>query len=151
MKLLLISLLSLTSASHADEVAHLKVAHWITHTPKIVLCNGIKIPDSVIVEAVSRWKKRGVKIGSISRKTCKDIPNRGEIAFYIDDKVVGSHSGWTVRSVFTDTTDVAYARIWIRSDNVDSLILVEHELGHGLGYTDTQAAGHIMSKKGAIY
>ena len=73
MKLLLISLLALTSASHADEVAHLKVAHWITHTPKIVLCNGIKIPDSVIVEAVSRWKKRGEDYEAFKEKMVKFV------------------------------------------------------------------------------
>ena len=151
MALTLIALLTSLNAAQADDIAHLQVDRWIRHKPTIALCNGIGIPDSVINEAVERWRKRGAKIGPVVRKTCEARPQHGEIGFYLDDEVVGSNEGYAVRTVFTGTQEIAYARVWIKSSNHGSMILIEHELGHGLGYTDTNAGGSIMSKEGAIY
>ena len=151
MQFFLVFLLAFLNVSHADTISHLKVAHWASKTPNIVLCDNINISDDVINTAVDRWKHRGINIGKVIRRNCRDKPSHGEIAFYVNDRIVGSNAGWTVRSVYTNTDKIAYARIWIRSYNVNSLILVEHELGHGLGYKDTRTNGSIMSAKGSIY
>ena len=151
MKFLLVLLLALLNTASADNISHLKMDGWSTHVPNIVLCNNIQIPDQVINAAITQWKQRGMKIGKVIRKSCNKTPNYGEIAFYVDDKIVGSNEGYAIRNVYSGTNDIAYARIWIKSYNLDSKILIEHELGHGLGYTDTTSSGSIMSKHGAIY
>jgi len=151
MKFLLVLLLSLLNTASAGNITHLKMDSWSTHVPNIILCNNIQMPDRVINNAITQWRDRGMKIGKVIRKSCSKTPNYGEIAFYVDDKVVGSNAGYAIRNVYTGTNNIAYARIWIRSYNLDSTILIEHELGHGLGYTDTASSGSIMSEHGAIY
>ena len=149
MKFLFVLIFGFVSTAYASSISHLKMDNWITHTPDVVLCNNINISDNVINEAIERWERRGLHINKVVRKNCNKTPSHGEIAFYIDDSVLGSNAGLAIRTVYTNTNDIAYARVWIRSYHTNSTNLIEHELGHGLGYTDTYSPGTIMSIKGS--
>ncbi len=149
---LFFAIIMILSTAYADTISHLKVAQWKSHTPDVVLCNNINIDQADIEEAIRRWEARGHKIGKIVRKSCKSRPSHGEIAIYEDNKVTGSSlHGAAMRTVYSNTRDIAYARIWLRSSNLNSVKLLEHELGHGLGYKDTSDTSSIMSDTSSIY
>lgn len=149
-------LLLISSQAAADDVSHLKWEYWTRHTPNIVLCNGIDIQQEVIEEAVDRWRARGENIGQIIRKDCEDRPQAGEIGIYMNNDRVGENYGVTNTTAYVDenrnrTQSLAYARIWIKSYYLDSVILLEHEIGHGLGFKDTEDSSSIMARNGPIY
>ena len=156
MNFLATMLMLISSQASAEDVSHLRWEYWTRHTPDIVLCNDINISQEVIEKAVDRWRERGENIGQIIRKDCEERPRHGEIAIYADDDVPGNSFGVTRTTVYLDaqknkTTSLAYARIWIKSYYLDSVILLEHEIGHGLGFKDTEDSSSIMSRTGAIY
>jgi len=156
MNFLATMLMLISTQASAEDVSHLKWEYWTRYTPDIVLCNDINISQEVIEKAVDRWRERGENIGQIIRKDCEERPRHGEIAIYADDDVPGNSFGVTRTTVYLDaqknkTTSLAYARIWIKSYYLDSVILLEHEIGHGLGFKDTEDSSSIMSRTGAIY
>ncbi len=147
---ILLIVFAIINTAFAESIDHLKVAYWKNHIPNIVLCNNVNISQSNIEEAVARWERRGINIGKIIRKSCRDRPQHGEIAIYANDQITGNtYHGYAVRSVYTNTNSIAYARIWIRHRSLNSVDLIEHEIGHGLGYKDTNDTRSVMSSTGS--
>jgi len=145
------------TADHAQQLQALKQRRWEDRVPDIVLCDRAPVDQDALQRAVERWRHRGEAIGRVVSKRCRDRPDPGEIAIYVTDTppMENAH-GVTRTAVYLDeagarTTSLAYARIWIRSPYTDSTILLEHELGHGLGYADTDDHTSIMARSGPLY
>jgi len=153
----LLTLLFASTVSYAEDLEHLRAAHWENRVPDVVICNGSNINTDLVERAVQSWEERGENIGRITRKSCGSRLSSGEIGVYItNDLRYSTSEGETIRNVYNDhdgspSNRIHHARIYIRPQNVDSFILIEHELGHALGFDDTHARGSIMSKNGPIY
>jgi hypothetical protein len=132
---------------HASELESLKYAYWKNHVPNVVICNNLQIDKEKVEKAISHWRERGEKLGNVMYKKCNERPDFGEIAIYPDSgRIKGGEQGKAQTTRYKGTNSLAYARIWL-NDNVWSVELIEHELGHGLGYNDIfeHGSNNIMS------
>jgi len=130
----------------------LRSFYWTKNIPDVIICNNSQIDILILEKAISSWEKRGEKIGSILFKKCfesQTLP--GTIEIYEDDKITGSAYGITSVKSYMNTKEIISAKIWIKSDYANSSILLEHEIGHALGFRDTLASDHVMSSYGFVY
>jgi hypothetical protein len=151
-----LSVLLLTADASGESLEHLRVAKWKEMTPQVVICNGLEIETEVVQKAVDYWRSRGEKIGSIRRKSCDEDPLRGEIAIYRGDQLPEEHAGEAFRFIKNEKIppkiqEITRASIYIQERFNDSGILIQHELGHALGFTDTDDEDSIMSIRGSLY
>jgi predicted Zn-dependent protease len=157
MKLAALLFLSLLNPANAGDMTQLRWQSWDGYVPNIVVCNGADVDQEALKEAVDNWRARGERIGKIVRKSCGEYPDRGDIAIYENnERQTSSQYGVTSTNVFLDadgnqTEKIFLARIWIKSNYLDSRILLEHEIGHGLGFRDTSDMNSIMARSGPIY
>jgi len=130
----------------------LRSFYWTTHVPDVIVCDDSEIDPLILEKAITTWEKRGEKIGNVLLKDCAQFQTLpGTIEIYEDDKMPGSAYGLTSIKSFTDTKEIISVKIWIKSDYTDSIILLEHELGHALGFRDTSTRDHVMSGHGFVY
>jgi predicted Zn-dependent protease len=150
----LLSLLISSNVAQAENIEHLRVASWETRVPNIILCNSSTVDLELVKKAIDAWSLRGERFGDVIEKQCIDQPSRGEIVIYTSDNLTNSqHHGETIRSVFlrqdgTFGTDINYAKIYIRSEYSNTYSLIEHELGHAVGFKDTNDRSSVMSAMG---
>lgn len=140
--------------THTSEyqMESLRSFYWTENIPDVVICNNSQIDLLILEKVISSWEKRGEKIGNILFKECVEFQTLpGTIEIYEDDKITGSAYGLTSVKSYTDTKEIISAKIWIKPDYTDSIILLEHELGHALGFKDTLANDHVMSGYGFVY
>lgn len=130
----------------------LRSFYWTEKIPDIIVCNNAKIDILLLEKAISSWEKRGEKIGNVFFKECieeETLP--GTVEIYEDNKITGSAYGLTTLKSYKSTKEIISAKIWIKSDYTDSIILLEHEIGHALGFRDTLVNDHVMSSYGFVY
>ena len=140
--------------THTDDykMESLRSFYWTTSIPDIVVCNDSEIDPLILEKVITSWEKRGEKIGNVFFEDClEDETVRGVIEIYEDDKVPGSAYGLTSIKSLSETREILSVKIWIKSDYTDSVILLEHELGHALGFRDTYTLDHVMSGYGFVY
>ena len=152
----LLGLMFLVGSARGENLEHLRVAKWKATTPRVVICDGLEIDTDIVVRAIDYWRVRGEKIGKIIRKECSEDPLRGEIALFLGNHLPDNHAGEAFRFIKEDSQtsmmpEITRAGIFIQSRYSDSVLLVQHELGHALGYTDTDDPDSIMVKVGPIY
>jgi hypothetical protein len=158
MKLYLLAFLSLLSSAHAEDLEAIRWQTWEGYIPNIVICNGANVNMESLKKAVNNWRSRGEKIGKIYEKSCEKYPERGEIAIYASSsqEIGYANYGITITNVFLDnegnqTSKIFLARIFIEESYLDSRILLEHEIGHSLGFKHSNNYDSIMSNSGPIY
>lgn len=150
----LLSLLISLNVAQAENIEHLRVASWETRVPNVILCSSSTVEIELVKRAIDAWTIRGENFGDVIEKQCTDQPNRGEIVIYTSNRLTNSqHHGETIRSVFlredgTFGTDINYAKIYIRSEYSNTYSLIEHELGHAVGFKDTSDKSSVMSSIG---
>jgi hypothetical protein len=130
----------------------LRSFYWTENIPDIIVCNNAQVDILILEKAISSWEKRGEKIGNVLFKECVEGQTlTGTVEIYEDDKITGSAYGLTALKSYKSTKEIISAKIWIKSDYTDSIILLEHEIGHALGFRDTLANDHVMSSYGFVY
>lgn len=147
------SLLGFTH-THTDDfqMETLRSFYWTENIPDLIICDNSQIDPLVLEKVIVSWEKRGEKVGNVLFKECVEYQTMpGTIEIYEDDEITGSAYGLTSIKSFTDTKEIISAKIWIKSDYTDSVILLEHELGHALGFRDTSTNDHVMSGHGFVY
>lgn len=130
----------------------LRAYYWTKNIPDVIVCNNSQIDVLVLEKALSSWEERGEKIGNVFFKECFEFKTQtGTIEIYENDEITGSAYGLTSVKSYKDTKEIISAKIWIKSDYTDSIILLEHEMGHALGFRDTLTNDHVMSGYGFVY
>jgi len=152
----LLSVLFLIGDAKGESLEHLRVAKWKEMTPQVIICDGLVIETELVQKAVDYWKARGEKIGSVRRKPCDEDPQWGEIALYDGDQLPDNHAGETYRFIIKEKIppkflEIARASIYIQERYNDSVLLIQHELGHALGFNDTDDPDSIMVRKDGLY
>ena len=111
-------------------------------TPVIEICDEAPITRELLQEGLSWWKKRGYRFGEIQEAVpngaCETGSVRGTITIH---KIKFSSASTTYLHVL-ESGQINWAKIYL-SEPMHSRV-IEHELGHALGWDHYDVPGHLM-------
>ena len=125
-----------------------QVASWGA-LPTVRICSNAPISKHRIEEALGFWRALGYEFGTIvyndETDWCYGDTYFGSIVIMPNQTPFsGPTLAQTKRIAYNEL--VVGARIEIRADSYDRPLLLEHELGHALGWPHYNVEGHIMHK-----
>jgi hypothetical protein len=132
-------------------------AVWKTE-PTIIICDGAPLKPSRVKHAVLFWKNLGYSIGDVvvalpdDFSCLQNIVLHGEILINLagQDFHMSKHLAVTKTWIHKDTNQILKAKIEIMSGWGDSERIIEHEIGHALGWRDYNQTGHIMHSEWSL-
>lgn len=127
-------------------------SYWVS-PPFIKICPSAGISKSRVRTAIGFWEDIGYDFGAIitqvSAVNC--TPRPGEIVFRlptqqeISEAVASGRLGVTKTSFHTSSRGIIMAEIYFQHQHASSKPkIVEHEIGHALGWRHHNRSGHIM-------
>ena len=124
---------------------------WRT-IPDILICHDGPVDENRVERALGYWRRLGYVFGAVMHAPAgdpncfSDNPRRGTITIDIPSQgfQFGTHLGQTRTWRYTSTNEIFKARIEIIPAWGDSERILEHEIGHALGWMDMNSIGHIM-------
>ena len=119
--------------------------------PSIRVCDGINIPRSRIEKAVRFWKKIGYSFGPIfydnKSAACISDGLTGEIRIGLPEQGFDFNNlAVTKTTKFRENNLIIYSQIDIQENKVLLERVLEHEIGHALGWQHTGRSNHIMNR-----
>jgi hypothetical protein len=142
--------------NYADEVSFFnrlieKKANW-KEPPNIIICDGTKISKTRIKNAIAFWERLGYSFGEIFEFSCPyDTQYHG--AIYIMEPSSGFSftllaNTHTAYAEFPDKRkEIIGSWIEIPNNNITRARILEHEIGHAIGFQHTIERYHIMNKE----
>ena len=131
-----------------------QVGHW-QRTPTVVICEHAPIDRKDVRKALSWWSDRGYIFyhsiylrGDRSRAVCRNPDPTGYITINLVTQETfepGDNLAVTHFYVDNDTREIHWAKIYLKPQ-VEERVL-EHELGHALGWMHSEQRGHLMNEK----
>lgn len=136
----------------AIETGPVRVAAW-KRTPTVIVCKYAPVKESQIKDAVKFWRDLGHKFLSTQYKydplsKCNSDTPRGYILVHLVTQNIKLDPDSLAETHFfidNDTNEVDWAIIYMRSITKD--IVLEHEIGHALGYLHFNKINHLMNSK----
>jgi hypothetical protein len=131
-----------------------KVGAWST-TPTVIVCEHAPISQVQINSATAFWGRLGYKFYNTQYKidplnTCSSANPVGYIVIHLvssNIKMDDTSLAQTHFFVDNDTSEIEWATIYMR-DDIRKTVL-EHELGHALGFLHYNKINHLMNEKWA--
>ena len=120
-----------------------KYAHWASK-PDIKICDHAPVTIDEVKQALKWWEKKGYRFGYVFRSHCVEKAHYGNIVISLADQnfdFAKSYGTTTVRHNKT-TKKIYWAQIFL-PENVRERVL-EHEIGHALGWHHSSQKGHIL-------
>ena len=125
--------------------------------PDIVVCSDSRVSNLRIDKATEFWKTLNHDFGTVTRASRDNMacvtgePDYGTIMIDIPSQNFdfSSHLGTTKTWWRTDTGEIFKAKIEIKIGWENKPRVLEHELGHALGYKDNNTTGHLMNHEWA--
>ena len=129
-----------------------RVATW-KRTPTVIICNSAPINESQAAKAVKFWKALGHRFLTTQfhydpLDKCRNMTPIGYIVVQLitqETKLDEDSLAVTHFYVNNDTNEVDWAIIYLKKDIRDTVL--EHELGHALGYLHFNKINHVMNSK----
>jgi hypothetical protein len=129
-----------------------RVGTW-AYTPTIIICEYAPISEVQIRSAVVFWKRLGHRFFDSQYKhdplnKCNETNPAGYIVIHLVTIGVGLGETSLAETHFfvnSNTNKIEWAKIYLRK-NVRETVL-EHELGHALGYLHYDKPKHLMNSK----
>jgi hypothetical protein len=122
--------------------------------PEIILCYGAAVTENRVSEAVSFWENLGYEFGTIRQLSQLEVcqPAWGTITFRLPTgselsaAINADHMATTRYSSLIEMPEVlVMSEIYFQTSDVSPLPrVVEHELGHALGWRHITVSGHLM-------
>lgn len=131
------------------EYTFFKTYYW-NRPPDIVNCYGNELSESSIYRAIHYWTVRGESLSGYvfnpTERECKEGSFDGSIVIKKDIGILNPETLATTKR-YTNFYRIDSADIMMRvgSQNLD--LLLEHEIGHALGYGHVEEPNHIMNPK----
>ena len=115
--------------------------------PSVVLCSDSEYSDWSATNAVSFWKRQGIPIKKyISEKSSSFCHNNKPIGYifikngnFSDNDVLGR------TKIYKDKGHIVFAEVFVDNKKINLKYLLEHELGHALGFKHIDIYGNIMN------
>ena len=122
--------------------------------PDILICQNSRVKPQRVEKALDFWRPMGHSFGHVSvalsdNMYCvKGEPPYGTIMIDIpgQDFKFSDHLGSTKTWWRTDTGEILKAKIEIKVGWEYTERILEHEIGHAIGFSDNSITGHIMNK-----
>ena len=131
-----------------------QVAQW-ERTPTVVICEHAPVERKDVRSAISWWTERGYFFyhgiylrGNRTTEICRNPDPTGYILIHLVTQETfdpGDNLAVTHFYVDNDTREIHWAKIYLKP-RVRERVL-EHELGHALGWMHTKQRGHLMNEK----
>tara|TARA_Y100000034_G_scaffold30565_1_gene37365 strand:- start:2081 stop:2605 length:525 start_codon:yes stop_codon:yes gene_type:complete len=124
--------------------------------PTVIVCEAAPISETQITSAVQFWKRLDYEFNrtqykqthSAVKDACQDKSPAGYIVIHLVTQGIKMEDTALAQTHFyvdNDTTEIEWAIIYIRND-IRATIL-EHELGHALGFLHFNQINHLMNEK----
>ncbi len=119
-----------------------KIGHWPT-APSVKICD-LDISEVEVRKAIDWWRVRGYKFGYIVRSKCLTKRETGFI--YITLPGQSFDFGKSLARTHLGRVDNTSTIIWahIEVTDAEKERLLEHEIGHALGWTHSSIEKHMM-------
>jgi hypothetical protein len=129
-----------------------QVGHW-DHTPTIIVCEYAPISETQIRSAVSFWERMGYSFHSTQYKNdplekCTNKNPKGYIIIHLVSngiRIGETSLAQTHFYVDNHTKVIDWAKIYMRADIRETVL--EHEIGHALGFLHYNRINHLMNEK----
>jgi len=129
-----------------------KVGKW-KFTPTVIVCQYAPISEVQIRSATSFWERLGYRFHTTQYKydplnKCLSDNPRGYIVIHLvsrDIKLDEASLAQTHFYVDNQTSEIEWAVIYMRPDVRETVL--EHELGHALGFLHYNMVNHLMNEK----
>jgi predicted Zn-dependent protease len=125
-----------------------KVGTW-PEPPTIKVCEGVKIEDSRVTMAMAYWQNSGYDFeetifGYNSIECLVDGHGTGIVITTVDQSVGEEYLAFTKTSVSQETGFITRAQILVREADITRERVLEHEIGHALGWKHYAQRMHMM-------
>ncbi len=120
--------------------------------PDIIICDGAPVSLQRVENAAEYWRHLGHNIGEVTVASHNNYGCINQIALVGTIQInlasqsfdmarqIGLTKTWSIK----DTKEIFKSRIEVMSGWGDTERIMEHELGHALGFRDYNQTGHIM-------
>lgn len=132
-----------------------QVATW-NLTPTVIVCQYAPVSQRQITKAVAFWKNLGHRFYSTQykhdpmNKCLMDEPVGYIVIHLVTGGIKLEDAALAQTRFYIDnlTNNIIYAKIYMRSDVRETVL--EHELGHALGFLHFNKINHLMNEKWAM-
>ena len=126
--------------------------HW-NEVPNILICHNSQATVYRTERAIKYWQDLGHRFGTIKKadkhnfNCVTGVPPSQTIMIDIpsQDFKFNTHLGTTKTWWHTTTGEIIKAKIEIKNGWENTQRIIEHEIGHALGYSDNTIRGHMMN------
>jgi hypothetical protein len=125
-------------------------AYWL-YPPPVRLCKDSGVTSSRLRRAINYWEKLGYTFGTViveeNMLTCAQGGFNGEITILLvtSEVPMGDKIALTRNYKYTATKEVVKSQIYINHRAAERELILEHEIGHALGWSHFNSPYHIMN------
>jgi len=149
-----ISLCCSPTGNNSDQCPQLR-AYW-GDAPNVRVCDSVDLSLQQVNRAVDTWRSAGYPFGNVTiaswaLQECTNasfgdilirLPSQGEISA----GVAAGHLAVTKTYTHNPTGQIRGADIWyVSQEGIKTKWVLEHEIGHALGWMHCEEDGHIMN------
>jgi hypothetical protein len=117
--------------------------------PDIVVCDSLRISRSRVMMAIKFWERLGYDFGQIRINDTSRSCVTGPLYFEIVISLPRVEYDWNYLAVtrvykHMHTKEILWATIQLQQSSVSKQRVLEHEIGHALGWPHFNWQGHLM-------
>ena len=126
-------------------------SYW-SDTPSIRICEDSGITKTRMSQITSFWIRMGYEFGGVffdpGSEICEVGGVTGQITFMIarSDTPMGNNLALTRTWYNKNTREITKAQVYVLGGFVNKIYLLEHEMGHALGWNHFNRRYHIMNQ-----
>jgi hypothetical protein len=126
-------------------------SYWLLN-PNIRLCKESGVKEHRLEHAIRYWEKLGYKFGKIiiekNTAACRAGGYKGEIVILLvtSNIPLGNNLAMTRTHKNSSTLENIKSQIYIMPYSAEKQLVLEHEIGHAIGWTHVNKPYHIMNQ-----